>query len=167
MMVEEWAKGLDADEHTKSEMKKLNKRDLTKIIKAVMKLEQHSPHDEESAEKKRWNDMYEGMEFIDDVHGGKVLNKDMVIQARRLEMDFFKKMKVYKKVPKAEAKGHKIISTRWVDTNKGDEVNPDYRSRLVGKELKKDSRLDLFAATPPLETMKILIAKCAQGQGGA
>ena len=30
--------------------------------------------------------------------------------------------------------GGKIIGTRWIDVNKGDEKNPVYRSRLVGKE---------------------------------
>ena len=29
-----------------------------------------------------------------------------------------------------------------------------------------DSRMDLFSATPPLETMKFLISLCARGQGG-
>ena len=37
-------------------------------------------------------------------------------------------------------------------------MNPDYRSRLVAKEINKDNRDDLFAATPPLEALKILIS---------
>ena len=37
-------------------------------------------------------------------------------------------------------------------------MNPDYISRLVAKELKKDNRDDLFAATPPLEALKMLIS---------
>ncbi len=48
------------------------------------------------------------------------------------------------------------IKVRWIDINKGDTENPEYRSRLVAKEIKKDSREDLFAATPPLEALKIL-----------
>ena len=35
----------------------------------------------------------------------------------------------------AQAKGWKVIKTRRIDINKGDDVNPVYRSRLVGKEL--------------------------------
>ena len=34
-----------------------------------------------------------------------------------------------------------------IDINKGDDKKPNSRSRLVGKEIKKDKRLDLFAAT--------------------
>ena len=45
-----------------------------------------------------------------------------------------------------------IIKTRWIDINKGDDLDVVYRSRLVGKEL-ADKRIDgLFAGTPPLET---------------
>ena len=73
-------------------------------------------------------------------------------------------MHVYDKVHKSEAYGHKVITTRWIDTNKGDNVTPDHRSRLVGREIKIDNRLDLFAATPPLETIKILVSMCANGQ---
>ena len=74
-------------------------------------------------------------------------------------------MKVYNKVPRSEAKGNKIISTRWLDVNKGDGNRPDYRARLVGRELKlKDRRLDLFAATPPLESFRLLCFICASNQ---
>ena len=43
---------------------------------------------------------------------------------------------------------------------------PNYRSRLVGREVKYDKRLDLFSATPPLETVKFLCSMCARGQTG-
>ena len=42
--------------------------------------------------------------------------------------------------------------------NKGDEDNPDYRSRLVAADIKKDRSQDLCAATPPLEAKKILLS---------
>ena len=44
----------------------------------------------------------------------------------------------------------------WVDANKGDKENPEYRRRLVAKEIKRDKREDLFAATPPLEAKTVL-----------
>ena len=91
----------------------------------------------------------------------------MVIRARRIELEYFRKMGVYKKVHLSEAKGHKIITTRWVDTNKGDSQNPDYRSRLVGREINNDNRQDLFAPTPPLEVMEALLSYCAKSQNRA
>ena len=60
------------------------------------------------------------------------------------------------KVHKSFAKGKTIISTRWVDTNTGTDLEPNYRSRLVAREIKKDDRLDLFSATPPLEVLTTL-----------
>ena len=63
-------------------------------------------------------------------------------QARKLEMEFFLKMGVYKKVARDVAKkmGCKVITTKWVDTNKGDTSRPNYRSRLVGCEVTYDNR---------------------------
>ena len=122
-----------------------------------------SPHDEEAS---HWKEMYDGMEFLDDVNGYVQLEKDLVVAARKLEIDYFRKMGVYTKVSRTEATNgkFKVISTKWIDTNKGDTKNPNYRSRLVGREIKKDKRLDLFAATPPLETIKFLLARAAQEQ---
>ena len=95
----------------------------------------------------------EGMEFWDDMNDLKPLDWDMTVKARKLEMDFFKKMRVYTKVPRSQIPADKIITTRWIFINKGDDKAPDYRCRLVGREIKKDQRLDLFAATPPLESL--------------
>ena len=58
------------------------------------------------------------------------------------------------------------ITTKWVDTNKGETSRPNYRGRLVGCEVKYFKRLDLFSAIPPLETLKFLCSMCATGQRG-
>ena len=55
---------------------------------------------------------------------------------------------------------------KWVDTNKGTEEVPNYRSRLVGREIKTDERPDLFAATPPLESLKYVLSLCASTEEG-
>ena len=55
---------------------------------------------------------------------------------------------------------------RWVDINKGDHVNPEYRSILVAKEINTCKRNGLFAATPPLEALKMLFsAAVTEGKG--
>ena len=85
------------------------------------------------------------------VHGG----------AREEEMGEVRKHEVYEKVPIEECwerTGKAPIQTRWIDINKGDNVHPEYRSRLVAKDFKRDNRKDLFAATPPLEALKMLIS---------
>ena len=138
--------------------------DASGIINAVHVADE-SPHDED-AEKGRWRMMHEGMEFWDDVNALKSLNWELAVQARMLKMEFFKKMGVYKEVLRDVAKkmGCKVITTNCVDTNKGDTSRPNYRSRLVGREVKYDKRLDLFSAALPLETLKFLCSMYARGQ---
>ena len=56
----------------------------------------------------------------------------------------------------------KVISTRWVDVNKGDGLRPKYRSRLVARELKVKSGTsethwsDLIASMPPITALRML-----------
>ena len=60
----------------------------------------------------------------------------------------------------------RLVQVKWLDINKGDDVNHEYRSRLVAKEIKMDKRLDLFAATPPLEAKKLFFsAAISEGMG--
>ena len=86
----------------------------------------------------------------DDVND-KLLNPEMVTKARQEEMDYVKLKGVWEKVNIAEAraKGYKIVGTRWIDTDKGDENHPVYRSRLVGQEYNTGQEEGLFASTPP------------------
>ena len=72
------------------------------------------PPDEES-DLWWYRQLYQDVEFEDDVRGGR-LDKELMIKARRAEIQFFKKLGVYTKV-KREAH-MKIITTKWVDTNK-------------------------------------------------
>ena len=64
--------------------------------------------------------------------------------------------------PIPRPKNEKVISTRWVDVNKGDEQRPKYRSRLVARELKAKSGQsethwsDFFASMPPITALRIL-----------
>ena len=67
-----------------------------------------------------------------------------------------------------EKKGRGPIGVRWVDVDKGFGV---HRSRLVAKDFRPKSRVgdreDLFAATPPLELVKMTIAKAARSPRGS
>ena len=76
-------------------------------------------------------------------------------------MEEVRKHGLYEKRPVEEyikTTGKRPIGVRWVDINKGDAVNPEYRSRLVAKGIKRNKREDLFAATPPLEAEKSLFS---------
>ena len=58
-----------------------------------------------------------------------------------------------------------VISTKCLDVNKGDEASPNYRARLVGREIAREKRDDLSAATPPFESLKALFSLAASSQG--
>ena len=99
--------------------------------------------------------------FVDDV-SGKILDPNGVRQARKEEMGIIQSMGIWEVVPRPP--GVKIIGTRWVDVNKGDQDRPNHRSRLVAQEIKKSMQVgsggefDFFAAMPPLAAIKMLIA---------
>ena len=64
---------------------KVKTQDVTKIIEAAQQIsDKPTPHDDQ-----RWEDFYWNVGFTDYVNQGKVLDKDRVIKARMLEMNFF------------------------------------------------------------------------------
>ena len=97
--------------------------------------------------------------FWDD-NSGKQLDPKLVKRAREEEMQQFQNHVVYEKAPIAEAtnSGTKLITTRWVGTNKGGDESPKYRCRLVTRGLNAHDETGLFAATPPLEGKKVLFS---------
>ena len=53
------------------------------------------------------------------------------------------------------------IGLRWIDINKGDYDSPNYRSRLVGRELNTCKDDSLYAATPHPETLRLNVSHAA------
>ena len=109
----------------------------------------------------------EHLVFWDDVNGG-YLDPVRVTAARKDEMSWVDKQELLDIVEVSqcyEETGKAPITLKWVDTNKGDEQDPNYRSRLVVREVKARKtdaeRLqpqEIFSAMPPLEAMKVLIS---------
>ena len=88
---------------------------------------------------------------------------DLVKKAREVEMGYFAKLGVYEYATHADQQMTlgKIIGVRWVDVNKGIHDDPEYRSRLVGREFNVGKDDALYAATPPLEALRIIISHAA------
>ena len=130
-------------------------------------------HDEEDTTLKMISQlmMRDGVMWAKDDVNGMELDPKEVVKARRVEMAFFKKMKVYTIVPESHqrASGGKIIDLRWIDVNKGDKDNPDMRSRLVGREFNQHKDDTLYASTPPLEALRAILSWAAtdDGEGGS
>ena len=77
-------------------------------------------------------------------------------------------MQVDCRVPTTECDSHKVIKTRWVDTNIGDERSPDVRCQLEAKEVNEGNNTqeeseNFFASTPLREAVKFLFSKAMTG----
>ena len=103
----------------------------------------------------------------DDVSSAK-LDPLKVIAAGKLEMEYAEKKAGVEQNPRklANSKGWEMIKSRWLDINQGDEENPNYRSRFVGKEFTDREIEGLFAATPPLEALRLLLSWAATSGTG-
>ena len=119
---------------------------------------------EENNELHQVDEVNQHTRFYDEVTGQE-LDRKLVMAARAEELGFFHKKGVYTKVPAEQAKkttGRGPISIRWVYVNKGDEQHPDIRARLVAREIRQEaSDGSMYAATPPLETIKWLLSTAA------
>ena len=104
-----------------------------------------------------------GVEYaVDDVSGA-LLDPELVHAGRATEMKFFNGMKVYDRVPRSDQArtGGKIIGTKWIDVSKGDLEHPNIGCRLVGKEFRTTPADSLYASTPPLEALRLIISRAA------
>ena len=102
----------------------------------------------------------------DDITGIE-LDAGLVKAARAEEIQYYRAMGTYIKVPRAEAlaAGIKPIDTRWVDTNKGDSTRVRVRSRLVAKQFNNGKGgEDLFAATPPIEALRAILSSAVSSE---
>ena len=109
-----------------------------------------------------------GAAVWDDVRGG-WLDKEAVRKARMEEVGFMEKEKLWDVVSREMAAGKRIVSVKWVDTNKGTEEAPEIRCRLVARDFNSGDRdrEDLFAATPPWELKRLLMSHAADRADGA
>ena len=112
----------------------------------------------------------ERAEYYDEI-SGEPLDPRAVQAARAEEVNFMEGWACWQRVSWDEAVrqgGRKPIQTRWVDVNKGDASSPDVRSRLVAKDFAAQKDDSFFAATPPLEALRVLLSDLAsrEGEGG-
>ena len=121
-------------------------------------------------EEEKFNQLPEASEEwegpIIDANTGAVLDPKKVKEARDEELAWVHKQQIYKKVPisECEQEGKVPITMKWIDRNKGDLERPNYRSRLVCREVKRARGAEYipehasFSAMPPLEALKLLLS---------
>ena len=105
--------------------------------------------------------------YVDDITGVQ-LPTDKVLEARQEELQWIHRQKIYEKRTLDECwavTGKAPITLKWIDRNKGDSLHPNFRSRLVVREVKKQHGAlpahMLFSNMPPLEAAKILCSLLA------
>ena len=99
-------------------------------------------------------------QYVDDLTGTP-LDGELVRAAIQKELDYFETKGVWKLEPVANARkltGKEPISVRWVNTNKGDDIVPNVRARLVAREMKNAGDEAIFAPTPPLEALRTVLS---------
>ena len=66
-------------------------------------------------------------------------------------------------MPEELARGKAWVTVKWCDVNKGGHERPEYRSRLVARELKAwgPTMGGAFAATPPTESLRFMLSSLA------
>ncbi len=95
---------------------------------------------------------------------GTTLPPELVKQARAEELKFMLNWGVWERALVTDCwaeTGKAPIGSKWVDVNKGDATKPQIRSRFVVKEIATYKSDDFFAATPPLEALRLLLSMAA------
>ena len=98
--------------------------------------------------------------YVDDLTG-QPLPPDLCHAARATELEYFREKKVWtiRKVEEALRRtGKPPITVRWVEVNKGDDLCPKIRSRLVAREIRLKGEEAIFAPTPPLESLRMVLS---------
>ena len=87
--------------------------------------------------------------------------------ARQEELGFMNSWKVWDVVPVSQClqrTGKAPLKGKWVDLNKGDQARPVIRCRWCAKEFNTYKTAEFFAATPPLEALRLMASHCASGR---
>ena len=96
-----------------------------------------------------------------DAMTGQELPYDLVMIARKKEMDYFKSKGVWAKRTIKECleiTGRPPVTVKWVETNKGDDVDVNIRARLVARQIRGPGQDSIFAPTPPLEALRTILS---------
>ena len=106
--------------------------------------------------------------YVDDLTG-QPLPPDLCNKARAEELRYFEEKGVWaiRRINECLRRtGKPPITVRWVETNKGDDDNPRIRSRLVAREIRLPGEEAIFAPTPPLESLRVVLSHAVTNMPG-
>jgi hypothetical protein len=139
----------EADGTAHSESEVLPEEEYTRVQDEEESLKKHSP-------QRYW-----------DAITNEELPADLTAESRAEELAFMKEWGVWDVVPVSECwknTGKRPLQSKWVDVNKGDFLRPVVRSRFVAKEFADKRSDEFFAATPPLEALRMILSHAASGR---
>eukprot|EP00971_Amphidinium_carterae_P353001 6492793-Amphidinium_carterae.1 len=107
--------------------------------------------------------------FDDTKEDQPALDVKRVYRARLEELAWLRKREVFEAVPTSvcwERTGKGPVTTKWIDQNKGTNESPNYRSRLVAREIKPNGKRvlaeeDSYSSMPPSEALKVMCSLLA------
>jgi hypothetical protein len=112
-----------------------------------------------------WSAVEAGVSY--DQYTGLPLDPTLVRKGRLDEIRFMELLKVWEPATLEQCiaeTGAQPIPTMWVECNKGDDLHPEVRCRLVAQETRRRSTIDVtdvaavFSATPPLEAVRAILS---------
>ena len=86
---------------------------------------------------------------------------ELCAKARREEVEYIRK-DVHERVPREASlreTGKAPIKTGWAQTDNGQPGKPNVRARWVAKEYKTHARPELYASTPPLKALNVVLSE--------
>ena len=101
-----------------------------------------------------------GSEDIWDDVSGTILDPTMTKELQKEEIIYLRAMCLYDNIfinDCKRARGKMTITTKWIDINKGDKENSNYKSRTVAQEIPTCKGNDLFAAISFLGASKAIL----------
>ena len=104
----------------------------------------------------------------DDNKGGR-LDPALCAKARREELQYIRHHKMYTRVTREtcpRVTGKAPTKTGWVETDTTKPGKLNVRARWVAKENRTHARPELYASTPPLEALKVVLSEVATGKRG-
>ena len=102
-------------------------------------------------------------DYVDE-YTGERLPDDLIRKAMVDEMEYVGRL-VWDIATAEEARQDPeavVVGGRWVNCNEGDVSSPKVRARYVATEVNHGDDAQYFAATPPLEAVRLLVSKFAQ-----
>ena len=97
------------------------------------------------------------------------LDPELCAKARREEVEYIRRHKMYTRVRRLACLSETdkaLIKTGWTETDKGQPGKLSVHGRWVGKKSQTHARPELYASTPPLEALKVVLSEVPTGKRG-